>query len=357
MRDSLPDDAQIIDLDSLIRRVVSARGIDSQTVDDVVQETLSRVLEARRRLDDDALRPYAVVTARNVVASYWRRSNAEHRHLPALVDVREPELPDHAVIRNEERQAMTAALARLTPRDREAIIAHDVMGVENAAIADDFNSTPGAIAARLSRARAALRVDYMLAIHDGNPPTPRCRPVLLALSQGDRRRQLTLDVEGHLFDCHHCATLSDALMERSRTLVGLVPLVRVGVSSDEDMVRARQKGRELATEMGFSKTEATMLATAISEIARNIIVHAGNGEIVFARERERAREGIVVIAKDCGPGIADVSAALQHGRGAKGGLGVGLSGARRLVDDFGIESEVGDGTTVTMKKWKVRRGI
>ena len=126
--------------------------------------------------------------------------------------------------------------------------------------------------------------------------------------------------------------------------------IRVVISSDVDMVPARQKGRQLAAEMGFSRTDATLIATAISEIARNIIVHVGKGEILLTPVREKDREGIVVVARDTGPGISDVTAAMQDGRGT--GLGLGLPGSRRLMDEFEIESEVGAGTTVTMKKWK-----
>jgi serine/threonine-protein kinase RsbT len=128
--------------------------------------------------------------------------------------------------------------------------------------------------------------------------------------------------------------------------------IRVTIASDVDMVPARQKGRELAARLGFSRTDATLIATAVSEIARNIIVHVGRGEIVFSPICERGREGIVVIARDSGPGIPDVAAAMQDGQGAEGGLGLGLPGSRRLMDDFHIDSKVGAGTTVTMKKWK-----
>jgi serine/threonine-protein kinase RsbT len=129
---------------------------------------------------------------------------------------------------------------------------------------------------------------------------------------------------------------------------------RVPIASDADMVPARAEGRALAEKLGFSRTDATLIATAISEVARNIVVHVGRGEILITPIYEDDRSGIVVIASDAGPGIRDVDAALQHGYTSRGGLGLGLPGARRLMDDFAITSKPGSGTTVTMKKWRVR---
>jgi serine/threonine-protein kinase RsbT len=130
--------------------------------------------------------------------------------------------------------------------------------------------------------------------------------------------------------------------------------LHIEVEGDADIVPARAGGRALASHLGFSKTDATLIATAISEVARNIVVHAGSGEIVVRREDRIDRYGLVVIARDSGPGIPDVEAAMEEGYGTKGGLGLGLPGTRRIMDDFDIESAVGRGTTVTMRKWRVR---
>ena len=127
---------------------------------------------------------------------------------------------------------------------------------------------------------------------------------------------------------------------------------RIRIAADEDVVLARQRGRELAAAAGFSQTDATLIATAISELVRNILAYAGNGEIELARVRQNGREGVVVVAADSGPGIGDLDAAMQEGFSTAGGLGMGLPGARRLVDEFDIVSEVGRGTTVTLKKWR-----
>ena len=130
--------------------------------------------------------------------------------------------------------------------------------------------------------------------------------------------------------------------------------IRVPITSDSDMVPARAEGRALATKLGFSRTDATLIATAISEIARNIVVHVGNGEILLEPMYEDGRYGVLVVAQDTGPGIADIEAALDHGFASGKGLGLGLPGARRLMDEFHIASEPGKGTTVTMKKWRIR---
>jgi serine/threonine-protein kinase RsbT len=127
---------------------------------------------------------------------------------------------------------------------------------------------------------------------------------------------------------------------------------RIEVTSDADIVPARARGRALAGELGFSRTDATLVATAISEIARNIVVHAGRGEMTLAPAYERDRRGVVVVARDEGPGIRDVEAALREGFGTRNGLGLGLPGARRIMDEFVIETVPNRGTTVTMRMWR-----
>jgi serine/threonine-protein kinase RsbT len=128
--------------------------------------------------------------------------------------------------------------------------------------------------------------------------------------------------------------------------------VRVAIQREADIVLARQAGRQLAAQLGFSATDQTLIATAISEVARNIVVYAEHGEIVLAGLDEGGRTGIVVVAIDNGPGIDNKELALRDGYSTKNSLGLGLPGARRLMDDFVLDSEVGRGTTVTMRKWK-----
>jgi serine/threonine-protein kinase RsbT len=127
--------------------------------------------------------------------------------------------------------------------------------------------------------------------------------------------------------------------------------VRVPVSSDADVVTAREKGRELSARVGFSSIDMTLIVTAISEVARNILLYAKEGEILLRVENSGSRHGIVVVARDAGPGIPDLELAMRDSYSTGSGLGLGLPGARRLMDEFEIESEVAKGTTVVMKKW------
>lgn len=125
----------------------------------------------------------------------------------------------------------------------------------------------------------------------------------------------------------------------------------IRIEREADIVSARQKGRELATSIGFSSTDQALLATAISEIARNIVTYAGAGTVTLRIVQDGPRRGVTVIAKDEGPGIPDVELALRDGYSTGKSLGLGLPGARRIMDVFELESSVGVGTTVTMTKW------
>jgi serine/threonine-protein kinase RsbT len=130
--------------------------------------------------------------------------------------------------------------------------------------------------------------------------------------------------------------------------------IELEVACDEDLLPARAHARALALQLGFSRTDATLIATAISEIARNIVVHVGSGQVTMRPVREERRFGLRIVATDQGPGIANLDTALEHGAATGGGLGLGLPGARRLMDDFEIDSSPGRGTSVTMTKWRVR---
>jgi serine/threonine-protein kinase RsbT len=130
--------------------------------------------------------------------------------------------------------------------------------------------------------------------------------------------------------------------------------IRISINSDADLVTARAEGRAMAERLGFPRPDPTLIATAISEVARNLFVHVSDGEIVLRPFQESDRYGLVVIASDEGPGIRDVEAALRDEYSGRGGLGLGLPGARRLMDDFEVTSDADIGTTVTMKKWRYR---
>jgi serine/threonine-protein kinase RsbT len=125
----------------------------------------------------------------------------------------------------------------------------------------------------------------------------------------------------------------------------------VAIERDMDIVTARQKGRALALATGFSRTDQTIIALAISEIARNIISYAQRGKITLWRVDEGGRRGVVIVARDDGPGIPDIELAMRDGYSTANSLGVGLPGAKRVMDDFELVSALGRGTTITMKKW------
>ena len=127
--------------------------------------------------------------------------------------------------------------------------------------------------------------------------------------------------------------------------------VCVPIGSDGDIIIARQKGRALAAELGFSPTDVVRIATAISELARNVLSYAARGEIRLEAVNTRNRCGIAIIASDQGPGIADIEQAMQDAFSTSGGLGLGLPGVRRLMDEFTIESTLGQGTTISATKW------
>jgi len=129
--------------------------------------------------------------------------------------------------------------------------------------------------------------------------------------------------------------------------------IRVSIVSDQDIVAARQQGRALAVRLEFSPGDSTLIATAISELARNIVSYARRGEIRIRSAQNGERPGIVIVALDDGPGIRDIAQAMRDGFSTSGGMGLGLPGVRRLMDDFDIISEQGKGTTVTVKKWKL----
>src|SRR6185503_7442112 len=126
---------------------------------------------------------------------------------------------------------------------------------------------------------------------------------------------------------------------------------RVPIISAVDIVNARQQGRTLAMDLGFTGSDLTVIASAISEVARNIVDHARQGEVILAKATQGDKRGIMIVAVDAGPGIPDLGKAMQYGYSTRNGLGVGLPGAKLLMDEFDIVTKVGEGTKVTMKKW------
>jgi serine/threonine-protein kinase RsbT len=128
-------------------------------------------------------------------------------------------------------------------------------------------------------------------------------------------------------------------------------LVRVPIRDDSDVLMARKRARELAGKEGMPDVAVEALSTAISEVAHNIVVHAREGELFLGVVEQSDRRGIAIVARDNGPGISNPERAMEDGYSTAGGLGLGLSSARKLVDEFELASTAGEGTTVTMKKW------
>lgn len=216
---------QVVALTPLIRQVLRGRLSDDGHLEDLTQDCLAQLLDARGRLSPDTLAGYAVVTARNLAISHGRRLDRSRRHLPRLVDLRTPDDPADEVVRAEEISALRVALDRLPNSERVALIAHDVHGVDTASLGTESQTAPGGVASRLHRTRAKLRVDYVVALQGTTPlPSSRCRAVLVAVSNADRRRQAALNAGEHLTNCPTCATLSIPLVERRRGAVVLLPV-------------------------------------------------------------------------------------------------------------------------------------
>lgn len=339
-----------VDVDTLLpilRRVVGARVSNHADAEDLVQEALAQVLQHRDRIDDGMLEPYAISTARNLVATMRRNRARQVKNRHRLLDAGDAGSPDEHVLAGEDQEAMGRALQRFTEDERTLLLAHEAEGRSLASLAEQRGVTAGALAARVHRLRARLRAEYLLALED-EPPTDRCRTVLVAFSVRDRRRQREADAEMHLLECDFCARVSQPLLRLDDQRANEI---RIPVSADPDIVTARQAARNVAAEAGFPRTELTVLATAVSEIARNIVRFAGVGEIVVEQIEDSYRRGVRIIARDAGPGIVDLDRAMQDGYSTYRGLGLGLPGAKRLMDEFEVLTKPGRGTTVTMTKW------
>jgi serine/threonine-protein kinase RsbT len=131
-------------------------------------------------------------------------------------------------------------------------------------------------------------------------------------------------------------------------------VLRLSISSDSDLLAARQQARAIAFDMGFSLTAVVGIVTALSEMTRNMLNYAGRGELAIESIRDGDRRGILITARDEGPGIVDLQKAMMDGYSTSGGLGMGLPGIKRLMDSFEIRTEPKKGTTVIVRKWLER---
>ena len=214
------------ELADVVRHSLAARTRDRHLIEDLTQETLVRLAATDHELAPDEQKAYAIVTARNLLTSHARHQAVRQRHIHRLAEDAAREGPEQRTLDREQNDALVTALERLDPEDRRLLLRHEADGTDLATLADEADVTPGAMAMRLARARAELRLEFLLAFRRVKLPTVRCRPVLLALSNGDRRRQAALDAPAHLASCPTCAALAEPLTRRKRRVVAwlLLPL-------------------------------------------------------------------------------------------------------------------------------------
>ncbi len=205
----------VLAIEPVIRRVVAARVANPSDVDDLVQDSLERLLGAHGRLAPETVLPYGIVTARNVVTSHMRTATRRVTMLPLILDRQEPDRPEETVLVSETHTAMETALSRLSAQERADVLAYyDAVPPPDGEARD----SSGALRVRMARIRAKLRLEYLLAFRHVELPSEQCRRVLLAISAGDTRRQRALQAGQHLLHCTTCATLSEPLSKRSAAL-------------------------------------------------------------------------------------------------------------------------------------------
>jgi RNA polymerase sigma factor (sigma-70 family) len=256
----------VVEATAAVRRVIGARVRDPHDREDLVQETLVKVAAAQERLGTEALQGYAIVTARHVVIGHFRRQTTRRRHVHRLVDYNRLDGPEELTLQREETDALAAALSGLPSNERALLLAHEVDGLTTADLAAQHDSTPGGIAVRLARARARLRVEFLLAFRNVELPTGSCRPVLLSLSTGERRRQTTLRAGEHLLACPVCASLSEPIVERRRSIAAFIPVLGLGLLTR--LRRAARSGKVQA---------ATGVAASASVVAFVVFARAPSG--------------------------------------------------------------------------------
>jgi DNA-directed RNA polymerase specialized sigma24 family protein len=234
-----------------LRRYAAARHVDPADIDDLVQETTTRLLEVRARLDLATLFAYAMAVLNNLDRSNRRAVDVARRHRHRLLDLDAPTSADDEMIRSEQQQALRRALDNLAPEVKALLVDHYGSGTA------PTTSTSGARAARLARARAQLRLEYLLALRRITLPEPRCRPVLLAISERNARRQTELDTGSHVARCSTCMSLVDPLLRRDARLFGLWPLLGLAA------VARRSLGSHPAVAAGAGVAAAGAVAAAV----------------------------------------------------------------------------------------------
>ncbi len=279
----------LADVGAVVRRTLAARTRDQHLVEDLTQETLARLADREDRLSADAERAYAVVIARNLLASHFRGQSVRGRHLHKLVEHGRPDDPAQVMVDKEESDALTSALSQLPTAERDLLMRHEVSGTDLATLAGEAEVSSGAIAMRLARARANLRLEFLLAFRRTDLPTDQCRPVLLALAVGDRRRQAQLDADEHVRTCPVCAELIGPMTRRDRRIAGwlLIPIAE-----------------------GLRRVWRALRAHPVSAASAALIVATTGTLFVAARSPdETVAPATVVTAADTAPGPAAVPSA------------------------------------------------
>ncbi len=258
------DPAEATGLAQAARRAAVSRGCGWNAAEDVAQETLARVLVAADRLDPAARLPFAITTARNLAVDAFRATARDRRNHHRLLDLTDAARPEDEVLAVERSRALSSALDGLGPAEREALVAHSD-GVSITDLAERDSTTPGAVAARLARSRARLRVDYVIALRKVQLPTKLCRPVLLAVSASDLRRQRALDTAGHLAGCAACAELIPPLAQRSSFLAGIAtaPLVLLGGAGGRVARVSQHPAAQASAVLGVVGAIAAVAAVAV----------------------------------------------------------------------------------------------
>jgi RNA polymerase sigma factor (sigma-70 family) len=293
----------LADVGDVVRRTLAARTRDRDLIDDLTQETLLRVAGTERPLSPDDRRAYAVVTARNLLTSHYRRRSVQDRHLHRLVEYGEGGGPEQRMLDQEETAALTSAMSRIEPEERELLVRHEVGGTDLATLAGEADVSNGAIAMRLARARANLRLEFLLVFRRLRLPTDRCRPVLLALAAGDRRRQAQLDAAAHVDTCPTCSSLLGPMTERDRRVAGWL-IVPAG--------KAARRVRRFAQEHWAATGTAAILAAAAGGLivveTRNA-AHAPSALVTSVASRPVVSATVSTVAAPLPPSVPPPSAA------------------------------------------------
>jgi RNA polymerase sigma factor (sigma-70 family) len=208
----------------VVRRVIAARVSEPHLVEDLTQETLLRVASVERDMPSGERQAYAITTARNLITDHSRRAAVADRHLHQLLDTATPSSPEQHALQEEETAALAMALQQLPPADRALLLRHDVDGDSVDDLAHEAHTSSRALANRLARARATLRVEFVVTFRRAQLPTAECRPVLLALANGDRRRQHQLHAGRHVDRCQICADLAEPIIRRRRGIAAWLVL-------------------------------------------------------------------------------------------------------------------------------------